>query len=334
MTTSSALLHRLLARGKFRHLQVLLQLAELGSVQRTAQAIGMTQSSVTQTLAYLEQLLDTRLFDRHARGVRPTSACTDLLPVARQLMLGLHRGAEVLVARQNQGAGSVRMIGSAAAIHGLLMEALPRFSQAHPAIQVNLDESEGEDQLLAVSRGAVDLAVCRQPAVVPEGWRFEPLQDDGFVVVCRADHPLARARRPGWAELAAQTWLLLPAGLAARRVFDDMTVHFPTPARGYPVVTRSAPMLWWLLLGQNLLALLPLNLARPMLSAGQLATVRVVGAAPALAAIGILRPTHGLGTAATQLCEFLHSAAPSAAPPDAPAPAQRRIRRAPAATRE
>ena len=99
MTTSSGLLNRLLARGKFRHLQVLLQLAELGSVQRTAEAIGMTQSSVTQTLAYLEQLLDIRLFDRHARGVRPTPACTDLLPVARQLMLGLHSGAEVLAAR-------------------------------------------------------------------------------------------------------------------------------------------------------------------------------------------------------------------------------------------
>lgn len=324
MHTASALLHRLLARGKFRHLQVLLQLAELGSVQRTAQAIGMTQSSVTQTLAYLERLLDIRLFERHARGVRPTPTCIDLLPVARQLMLGLSSGAEVLAARRNQGMGSVRMIGSASAIHGLLMEALPRFSQSHPAIQVQLEESEGEDQLLAISRGAVDLAVCRQPAVVPEGWHFEPLREDGFVVVCRAGHPLARARQPGWAELAVQTWLLLPAGLAARRAFDDMATHFAAPARTHPVVTRSAPMLWWLLLREDLLALLPLNLARPMLSAGQLAQVRVVGDMPGLAAIGILRPTQGLGAAALQLCEFLHAAVQ---PPPAAAPTRRRARR-------
>ena len=39
---ASVLLSRLLARGKFRHLQVLLRLAELGSVQRTADAIGVT----------------------------------------------------------------------------------------------------------------------------------------------------------------------------------------------------------------------------------------------------------------------------------------------------
>ena len=69
---ATVLLNRLLARGKFRHIQVLLRLAELGSVQRTADAIGLTQSSVTQTLAYLESLLEVRLFERHARGVTPT----------------------------------------------------------------------------------------------------------------------------------------------------------------------------------------------------------------------------------------------------------------------
>jgi len=49
-------------RGKFRHIQVLLKLAELGSIQRTAESIGITQSAVTQTLAYLEEMLETPLF--------------------------------------------------------------------------------------------------------------------------------------------------------------------------------------------------------------------------------------------------------------------------------
>ena len=110
--TATSLLHRLLARGKFRHVQVLLLLAELGSVQRTADAIRMTQSSVTQTLAYLEGLLEVRLFERHARGVRPTAACRDLLPVARQLMLGVAVGAQIVAARQQQGEGVVRVIAS------------------------------------------------------------------------------------------------------------------------------------------------------------------------------------------------------------------------------
>jgi len=306
MQTPTALLNRLLARGKFRHLQVLLHLAELGSVQRTAQAIGMTQSSVTQTLAYLESLLDIRLFDRHARGVRPTAACADLLPVARQLLLGLADGAAALVARQNQGEGYVRLIASASAVHGLLLDALPRFSALHPNIQVRLEEAEGEDQLLAIARGEVDLAICRQPPVVPEGWVFDPLRGDRFVVVCRPEHPLARARSPSKKALSAQRWLLLPASLSARRRFDELVERFPAPPATYPILTRSAPMLWQLLQQQDLLALLPLNLVRPLLDAGRLVHLRGNDAYP-LAPIGALRPATGLGPATARLCDALRA---------------------------
>lgn len=302
--SASALLSRLLARGKFRHVQVLLQLAELGSVQRTADAIGMTQSSVTQTLAYLEQLLEVRLFERHARSVRPTPAGADLLPLARQLMMGIAGSAEVVAARQNEGEGSVRMIGSASAINGLLVNALPEFCDRHPAIQVQLAEAEGEDQLLAIARGEVDLVVCRRPAVIPEGWEFHPIADDRLVIVCPASHRLARARRLRWSDLAAETWALLPAGLAARSRFDELCGQLPAPPPAYPVVTRSLAMLWALLRQRSLLALLPLNLVRPLLESGELAELRVGPATP-LDAIGVLAPRGTTAAAAAMLARFL-----------------------------
>jgi DNA-binding transcriptional LysR family regulator len=302
--TASALLNRLLARGKFRHVQVLLHLAELGSLQRTAEAIGMTQSSVTQTLAYLEKLVEVRLFERHARGVRPTPACKDLLPVARQLMLGIAEGAEFIVARQKKGEGSVRVLGSASAINGILVGALPAFSDRHPAIHVQLREAEGEDQLLAVARGEVDLVACRRPPVVPEGWDFHPLWPDRLVVVGRAGHALAKARSLPWPKLAEQTWLLLPAGLAARTHFDAFAAQFPHPPSTHPVVTRSLPMLWRLLRDRDLLALLPLNLARPLLDAGELVELRV-GVWGTMEPIGILQPQGALGEASRALSDFL-----------------------------
>jgi DNA-binding transcriptional LysR family regulator len=310
--SATTLLQRLLARGKFRHVQVLLQLAELGSVQRAADAIGMTQSSVTQTLAYLEGLLDVRLFERHARGVRPTAACSDLLPVARRLMLGVADSAEVVIARQRQGEGVVRMAGSVGAINGLLLDALADFCDGFPAIQVQLTEAEGEDQLLAIARAEVDLVVCRRPATMPEGWEFHALRDDCFVVVARAGHPLACSRPLGWAELADATWLLLPAGVAARRRFDELAQQFPHPPRAYPVVTRSLAMVWRLLRQRPLLALLPLNLARPLLDEGTLVALWS-GEALSLEPIGVLQPKAGIGQAALRMSDFLrarHAPAP------------------------
>lgn len=302
--TATSLLHRLLARGKFRHAQVLLQLAELGSVQRTAEAIGMTQSSVTQTLAYLEKLLEVRLFERHARGVRPTPACRDLLPVARQLMLGVADTAQIVAARQQQGDGVVRVIASASATNGLLVDALPEFSERHPGIQVHLGEAEGEDQLLAIARGEVDLVVCRRPPVIPEGWEFHPLREDRFVIVCRADHPLARRKRLKWDEVAQATWLLLPAAVGARHRFDELALHFPQAPRSYPIVTRSLAMIWRLLRQHPLLALLPLNLARPLLDEGALVRLRI-GDPIRIEPIGLLQPKAGMVPAAMRLGEFL-----------------------------
>jgi DNA-binding transcriptional LysR family regulator len=303
--SASALIQRLLVRGKFRHIQVLLRLAELGSVQRTADAIGTTQSSVTQILAYVESLLDVRLFERHARGVRPTPACSDLLPVLRQLMAGVADAAEIVAARQKQGQGIVRLVASVAAINGLLLEKLPAFGTRHPAIQVQLRELEGEDQLLAIGRGEVDLVACRRPSVVPEGWEFRPVLDDRLAVVCRADNRLATLRKPGWRRLAEQTWVLLPAGYAVRTRFDEFAQQFPQAPRTFPVITRSLPVLWKLLLACDLLALVPLTLARPLLDAGELAELRV-GTSLQMEPIGILQPTAGMGEAAT--CLGMHLA--------------------------
>lgn len=302
--TASALLNRLLARGKFRHVQVLLKLAELGSVQRTAAAIGMTQSSATQALAYIEQLLETQLFHRHARGVRPTPACIDLLPVARQIMQGMNAGAEMIAARHRQGQGVVRLVASASAINGMLVNALTQFNQRAPSVQVHMREAEGEDQLLAVARSEADLVACRQPSVVPEGWQFMPLVDDEVVVVCAADHPLARRRRVDDAELAQQLWVMAPAGAMTRESFDEFAAGLEKMPRTHPLVTRNLTLLVHLMQQREALCMLPLSFVRHLIEGHELAQVKTNEALPMLP-LGLLQPAVPMNDAVARLSSFL-----------------------------
>ncbi|MBO6883754.1 MAG: LysR family transcriptional regulator [Marivita sp.] len=81
---ANILMNRLLLKGKVRHMLVLVRLIELGSMRRTATALNMAQPAVTQIVAEMEALLETELFFRHARGVEPTEAAKDLLPVAHR----------------------------------------------------------------------------------------------------------------------------------------------------------------------------------------------------------------------------------------------------------
>lgn len=307
-TTATVLLNRLLARGKFRHVQVLLRLAELGSVQRTANAIGLTQSSVTQTLSYLERLLELQLFERHARGVRPTAACRQLLPAMRQLMAGLAHGADLASGSHQRARQQVRVLASVSAAHGLLLPVMHDFHARHPQVRVMLGEAEGEDQLLAVARGEVDLVACRRPPTLPTGWTFEPLMDDEFVVLCGPNHPLAKRRRPlRWPELEARSWLQGPVGSIARARLDELAAGLARGIEPFPMVTRLPAVLSDTLRQNPVLALLPRSYLRHEVDAGELVALPLAEHLP-IDPLGLMLPVEERSDACALLAVFVRAA--------------------------
>lgn len=301
--TATTLLNRLLTRGKFRHIQVLLKIAELGSVQKTADAIGLTQSSVTQALAYIERLLETQLFTRHARGVRPTATCLVLLPAARQVMQGIVESAEVVACRHRHGQVAVRLVASVAALN-MLTNALLQFSQRLPSVEVHVREAEGEDQLLAIARQEVDLVACRRPSVIPVGWQFLPLLEDEVVIACSIDHPLARSRRFDAAALAAQVWVMVPSGTTARECFDEFVAKLPAMPRTHSLITRNRALLVRLLQQRGALTMLPLSFVRDFIEQGELALVKMPDAQPMLP-MGLLHEEAGMSEGTNKLFHFL-----------------------------
>lgn len=301
--SASTALNRLLSRGKFRQLQVLLKIAELGSVQRSAEAIGMTQSAVTQTIAYLERLLETQLFERHARGMRPTAVCLGLLPVARQISERLKDCAEVIATHQRGSKSLVRLTASTTAVNGLLDHTLPAFNVASPDIQIQITEAEGDDQLLAISHGETDLIACREPSTIPEGWKFIPLVPDRFAIICTASNSLAQKGNLKWKDLRKEKWLLLPLG-PARDHFEKIVSRIGSPPLIYPAITRSPTLIATLMREGNLLGVLPLTFATPHLASGLMAELPLKPAMP-IAPLGILRPESTLGSGAARFLDFL-----------------------------
>lgn len=298
------LLNRLLAKARFRHLQVLVRLSELGSVKRTAESIGMTQPAVTQLLADLETLLEVQLFHRHARGVMPTAVCRDLLPLAQQSLSGLSATAEAVVDRAQMGQGVVRILASTAAINGLLVRALPAFSQHYPGIQLHVQEAEVHAQFQAIARQEVDLGLCRESAVIPQAWTFVPLMDDEFLVVCAPDHPLAGKKTVTWRDLAQATWLITPVDSAARHKLDELCQRMGVSVRQSQVITRVTSMTWAMLQQQTLLTLVPASVFRQLRDAGQVVALRLPERLP-FAPLGMVLPLRDVAVATRTVADFL-----------------------------
>lgn len=57
-----------------RHLRALCDVVAQRSVNRAAEAVGLSQPALTQGLSKIERQLGVRLFDRHSDGITPTSA--------------------------------------------------------------------------------------------------------------------------------------------------------------------------------------------------------------------------------------------------------------------
>lgn len=289
---------RLLARSRLRHWLGFARVAELGSVRKAADAIGLAQPALTGLVADLEGLLEAPLFERHARGMRLTAIGAELLPTARRLLAAVDDAAEQVAALQTQAEGVVRVGAIGGAISGLLSRALPLLAQQHPKLLVQLLEADAHQLDQMIARSDIDVALCRAPHPVPQGWQFEPLLGDRFAVVAGAGHPLAGVRGLTPARLRHETWLALPAGSAARQAFDALFGGDGAPPPMCLVSSRVPLVLWAMLKAQPVLALIPVSVARQFIDAGELVELPLAVALPfeptgALVAEGTPRPGVG-----------------------------------------
>ncbi|SDY54132.1 DNA-binding transcriptional regulator, LysR family [Lysobacter sp. yr284] len=157
-----------------------------------ARALHLTPSAVSHALARLRSQLDDPLFVRNGRRMRPTAACQRLAP---PLLETLARLRELLRQRDRFEPAASRQafrIGLPEATETVLLpalvQALRTLAPAATLASVALPRRDLGRELAA---GQVDLAVdvalpIREPV------RHRPLFQDGFCVLLRAGHPLAR----------------------------------------------------------------------------------------------------------------------------------------------
>jgi DNA-binding transcriptional LysR family regulator len=94
-------------RLRLRHLQVLLSLASTGNLSQSAAALNSTQPALSKWLKELEEDVGLPLFERHARGLRPTSYGEALIEHARRIEAHLDIARDDMQALRAGGSGLV-----------------------------------------------------------------------------------------------------------------------------------------------------------------------------------------------------------------------------------
>jgi DNA-binding transcriptional LysR family regulator len=211
---------RLVARLRLRHMRLIREIGVWGSLRTAAEKVGIAQPAASQIVHEVETLIGTPLFVRSRQGMEPTPVGQELLRYVHNAMGSLHACArnmdDLLAGHELQlHVGGIPACGPA-----LFAPAFARLMKRRPKARISLVELTERELMGGLSSGEFDLILAREPALLPQGFMYEPLYPDEAVLVVAPGHPFARRKRLELGELRGQPWFLPAASFPMGKLFS------------------------------------------------------------------------------------------------------------------
>jgi DNA-binding transcriptional LysR family regulator len=137
----------------------------------------------------LEEELGVKLFQRSTRQVALTDAGRTFLERAEGILEAVEEAKEAAKGADEGVRGRLEIGFISSATLGLLPPAIRLFRERFGGIDIELRELTSAQQIDALYAGEIRVGLVRLPLRAP-GIRFEPLQEESFLVALPSGHPL------------------------------------------------------------------------------------------------------------------------------------------------
>jgi LysR family nitrogen assimilation transcriptional regulator len=177
-----------------RTLELFLSIAATNSFSRSAALAGLTQSSVSKSIAALEAELAVRLFERTGRGAVLSPEGRALLPRIDAMVREARSLRDVAGTTASEPAGTVEIAAQPSVGWALFSRLLGVLRQDYPLIRLQI--SEGTTNTLEdwLADGRIAMAVMSRPPS-PRYAESTWLTDFPMYLIARADNPHAQSLR-------------------------------------------------------------------------------------------------------------------------------------------
>jgi len=207
-----------------RSLQYLLAIAEHGSFTRAAEALHVSQPTLSQQIKHLEESLQSTLLDRSARTVRLTDAGEIYLRHARRAWGELDAGMRAIHDVQDLSRGSLR-IGWNPITDYLTCTLLVNFNSLYPGITLSTFEMPQNDIEGAVAEDRIDVGIAFRRSLTSEARsseiETELLFEEELCLAVGNAHPRARQQKQiSAADFGQESLVLLDPHFALRGHVD------------------------------------------------------------------------------------------------------------------
>ncbi len=279
-----------------RHLKHFVAVSRASSFRVAANQLGVSQSTMTKSVAALEQAVQLRLFNRTTRRVDLTDTGRELLPLAEAAVKSYDTFLNQARLLSSGEIGALRLGVIALASETLMGDALARLAATHPGLEVDVVVGS-EDVYRDLAQGLCDAVVGDEANFAESshaaGLRMQRLRRENIVVVHRVAHPFGHPQQEG--DLLQQP-LAIPS-----RYYNENRLFRQFQGRGGPLKPRyrlnSLSSCLRLVHDSDVISLVPRSVAERAHEAGGIAIADVnlsMSVDFVLVTLAALQPTPGI----------------------------------------
>lgn len=234
--------------NRLKQLRAFCHTVKFGTLTRAAEALYLSQPSVSLLLAALESELHCTLIERRRRRVTLTAEGQVLYELARPLVEGLE-GLDAAFQARSGSAHKLQLdiaCGNST-IQYLLPDMVAAFRREHPDVHLNLHNVTGTDGLALLRSDEVDFAVGSM-LDVPADLRYEALLHFDPMLIAPLDHALAAKTEVALEDLSPYGLILPPKRLTTYRLVDlvfqkrKVPYHVAIEVGGWEVIKQYVAM--------------------------------------------------------------------------------------------
>jgi len=198
-------------------LRVFCAVAETKSFSKASELIHLTQPAVSLQIQAMEELYETRLFDRSGNSINLTPAGEILYKRAKEI-LALYAEAQQNISEITGSIKGSLSIGASSTIGNyLLPHIIAAFKKKVPQVNISLFVSNTKIITERLNAGEIDIALV-EGDVSKQRFSVETLLSDELVVIMSPAHPWAERRGLSAIELTKEPLILREEGSGTRQI--------------------------------------------------------------------------------------------------------------------
>lgn len=205
---------------EIRNLVTFVQVAELNSFTKAAEALGYSQSTISFQIKQLETELDCLLFERINHTITLTEKGREVLNYAQKISQ-LTETFKEEISSSREISGHIHIVTPDSICEMMLLNHYAKFVETYPNIALKFSTADTDDMFRILNHNEADIIFTLDGHVYDKDYIIAKEEKVSTHFVVGADHPLAKKKRVLLADIMKYSFILTEQKMGYRKVLEE-----------------------------------------------------------------------------------------------------------------